>query len=74
MTIVSPQWMLIDEDRKKLLRSAGWAVLAVLAYALAEYLKQFGLPEQMAFAAPFVPVVINALLKWAKEHEYIVER
>lgn len=74
MMIVSPQWMLIDEDKKKLLKSLGWGILALGAMALAEYLKQFGLPEQVAFAAPLLPVIINALLKWARENEYIVEK
>lgn len=72
--VISKQFSLIDEDRKRLLRSLGWGLLAVVATFIAQYLQQYGLPDQVAFLAPLLPVVINLLNKWATEHSYAVKK
>lgn len=66
----SDKWELIPLEKRKLLTSAGYGLLAVLALALASYLEQFGLPEQFEFLAPLVPVGINFLVKWSGTHTY----
>lgn len=73
-TVISEKYSLIPEDKKRLLRSLGWGLLAVVATFVAQYLQQYGLPEQVAFLAPLLPVVINTLNKWATEHSYIVKK
>ncbi len=70
--ITSDRFELLDVEKQKLLRSLLWGILAVVAMALATYLEQYGLPEQAAFVAPLLPVIINLLNKWAGEHKYKV--
>lgn len=72
MLVTSKRFTLIDEEKKRLLRSFMWGVLAVVATFAANYLEQYGLPEQAAFIAPMLPVIINLLNKWAGEHKYKV--
>lgn len=69
-TIISERWELIPLEQKKLLRSFGYAVMAVVAFFIAQYLEQFGLPEELKAFAPFIPVAVNFLRKFAGEHTY----
>lgn len=71
-TLISGRWELIPLEKKKLLESFLLGVSALIAIALVAYLEQFGLPEQLTFLAPFVPVIIQFLRKWAGEHTYKV--
>lgn len=68
--IISERFKLMPVEKQKLLKSFGYGVLALVALLLADYLQQFGLPERYALLAPFVPTVVNFLVKWAGEHEY----
>lgn len=72
-TLVSQKWKVIPLEKQKLLKSFGWGILALIALVLAEYLTLFELPEAMRFFAPFVPVVVNFLMKWGRENTYQVK-
>lgn len=74
MIITSKRWDVIPLEQRALLRSFAYALLALGAMFLAEYLTQFGLPDQLAFLAPFLPVIVNFLTKWAGEHKYSVKK
>lgn len=74
MLITSKRWEIIPLEQRKLFKSFAYALLALGAMFLAEYLTQFGLPEQLAFLAPFLPVIVNFLTKWAGEHKYAVKK
>lgn len=74
MLLVSKQWQIIPLEKQKLVRSFLWAVVALIAMFVADYLTQFGLPEQLAFLAPFLPFIVNFLNKWAGEHKYMVKK
>jgi len=73
-TIVSEKYNLLPEEKQKLLKSLGWGIMAVVATVIAEYLQQFGLPEQASLLAPLTPVIVNTLNKWASENTYIVKK
>lgn len=68
--MISQRWELIPLEKRKLVRSALYAILAVVVMAVASYLQQFGLPEQFKYLAPFLPFIVNFLNKWAREHKY----
>lgn len=74
MLITSKRWAVIPLEQKALFKSFKYGLLALLAMFLAEYLTQFGLPEQLAFLAPFLPVIVNFLTKWAGVHKYSVTK
>lgn len=71
-TVLSEKWEIIPLEKQKLAKSFAYAVLGLVAYFVAEYLTQFGLPEKFSSLAPFVPFVVNFLTKWAGEHRYKV--
>lgn len=72
-TIISEKWELVPLELRKIARSFFYGCLALLAFLVAEYLTQYGLPERFSYLAPFLPVVINSLAKWAREHKYVVK-
>lgn len=74
MIITSKRWDVIPLEQRALFRSFAYALLALGAMFLAEYLTQFGVPEQLAFLAPFIPVIVNFLNKWAGVHKYTVRK
>lgn len=73
MIVTSKRWQVIPLEKKKLLYSFLYGVLALGCMFVAEYLTQFGVPEQLSFLAPFIPVIANFLIKWAGEHKYTVK-
>lgn len=74
MTLKSDVSELIPLEQKKLIKSFFYAVSAILAYMIIDYLNQYGLPEQFKAFTPLVPVAINLLDKWAREHHYVVPK
>lgn len=73
-TVVSERWELLPIEKQKLFKSLGYGVLALGAYAVASYLEQFGLPEQLKAFVPLIPVAVNFLQKWAGEHTYVIKK
>lgn len=71
--LISQRFELISLEKAKLLRSAGWALLSLLALGLVSYLEKYGLPESLKYLTPMLPFIINALSKWAGEHTYSVK-
>jgi len=69
-TIISERWELVPLEQKKLLRSFGWSVLALVALFVADYLKTGALDAQVGDFAVFLPFLINALNKFAGQHTY----
>lgn len=69
-TIISEKWELIPLEQRKLVRSFMYGVLALVSLFIADYLTQFGLPKELEILAPFVPVMVNFLNKWARTNQY----
>ena len=68
----SSAFSLLPLEKKKLVKSLLWSILGLVALFTADYLQKFGLPEFLAFLTPFVPFLINFLLKWSQQNEYKV--
>lgn len=74
MIIKSKAWELIPLEQKKMVKSLFWGLVAVIALFISDYLKQYGLPEQVAFLSPLLPVLINFFYTWGRQHTYTVQK
>lgn len=70
ITRISTRWELIPLEKRKLIRSFFYGMLAVVGLFFAQYLEQYGLPEQFKYLSPFIPVVVNFLRKFSQENTY----